>query len=213
MPWPCRRRHAQTVLGDFNDTRFTEAGVTSTFFTRDGKFYVNTDGPDGELHDYEILYTFGVTPLQQYLVEFPGGRLQALSIAWDTRPQEAGGQRWFHLYPGETLRPPDPLHWTGREQTWNYQCAECHSTDLRKHYDARQNRYATTWAEIMVSCEACHGPGAAHVAWAQARPPSATYPGRHDRPGGAPRAGYRKLGGAGPAARHCGVERTAALDC
>ena len=165
--------NAQTVLGDFNGTRFTEAGVTSTFFTRDGKFYVNTDGPDGELHDYEILYTFGVTPLQQYLVEFPGGRLQALSIAWDTRPQEAGGQRWFHLYAGETLRAPDPLHWTGREQTWNYQCAECHSTDLRKHYDARQNRYATKWAEIMVSCEACHGPGAAHVAWAQGLPAEA----------------------------------------
>ena len=166
---------AQTVLGDFSGTRFTEAGVTSTFFTRDGKFYVNTDGPDGDLHDYEITYTFGITPLQQYLVEFPGGRLQALSIAWDMRPQEAGGQRWFHLYAGETLRPPDPRHWTGREQTWNYQCAECHSTDLRKHYDARQNRYATRWAEIMVSCEACHGPGAAHVAWAQARPADAPH--------------------------------------
>jgi predicted CXXCH cytochrome family protein len=161
--------NVQTVLGDFHDTQFTAASLTSTFFMRDGKFYVNTDGPDGALHDYAIRYTFGVTPLQQYLVEFPDGRLQALSIAWDTRPQEAGGQRWFHLYPGETLRAPDPLHWTGREQTWNYQCAECHSTDLRKHYDARHNRYATTWAEMMVACEACHGPGAAHVTWAQAR--------------------------------------------
>ena len=166
---------AQTVLGDFSDIRFTHAGITSTFFQRDGKFYVNTDGPDGELHDYEITHTFGVTPLQQYLVAFPGGRLQALSIAWDTRPQEAGGQRWFHLYPGETLRPPDPLHWTGREQTWNYQCAECHSTDLHKNYDAGQHRYATTWAEITVSCEACHGPGAAHVAWAKARPAGAPH--------------------------------------
>src|SRR5215467_5850927 len=171
--------NAHTVLGDFHDAQFTAAGITSTFFTRDGKFYVNTDGPDGALHDYEITHTFGVTPLQQYLVELPGGRLQALSIAWDTRPQEAGGRRWFHLYPGETLRAPDPLHWTGREQTWNYQCAECHSTDLRKHYDAKQNRYATTWAEIMVACEACHGPGAAHVAWAQARRPDAP----HAQPG------------------------------
>jgi predicted CXXCH cytochrome family protein len=165
--------NAQTVLGDFGNAHFTEAGVTSTFFTRAGRFYVNTDGPDGALHDYEIKYTFGVEPLQQYLVEFPGGRLQALSIAWDTRPQEAGGQRWFHLYPGEALRAPDPLHWTGRDQTWNYQCAECHSTDLHKNYDIGQNRYATTWAEMMVSCEACHGPGSAHVAWAQARPAGA----------------------------------------
>jgi tetratricopeptide (TPR) repeat protein len=165
--------NTQTVLGDFRDARFTHADITSTFFTRDGKFYVNTDGPDGELHDYAITYTFGVTPLQQYLVEFPGGRLQALSIAWDTRPKEVGGQRWFHLYAGETLRPPDPLHWTGREQNWNYQCAECHSTDLHKHYDTSQDRYATKWAELMVSCEACHGPGSTHVAWAQARPADA----------------------------------------
>src|SRR5262249_40003548 len=122
-----------------------------------------------------IQYTFGLTPLQQYLVALPGGRLQALATAWDARPQEAGGQRWFHLYAGEALHPPDPLHWTGREQTWNYQCAECHSTDLRKRYVATQDRYATTWAEIMVACEACHGPGAAHVAWAQAGPPDTQY--------------------------------------
>ncbi|MGB4782276.1 multiheme c-type cytochrome, partial [Candidatus Methylomirabilis sp.] len=126
----------QTVLGDFANARFSHRGVTSTFFRRDGKFYVRTDSPNGKLGDFEIVYTFGVTPLQQYLVPFPDGRVQALAIAWDTRPKAQGGQRWFHLYPKETLRPSDPLHWTGREQTWNYQCAECHSTDLRKRYDA-----------------------------------------------------------------------------
>ena len=86
-------------------------------------------------------------PLQQYLIRFPDGRLQALGLAWDTRPRDKGGQRWFHLYPGQTLRAGDPLHWTGREQTWNFQCAECHSTGLRKGYDLATNRYATTWAE------------------------------------------------------------------
>ncbi len=163
----------QTVLGNFDNARFSHRGVTSTFFRRDGKFYVRTDSPNGKLGDFEIAYTFGVTPLQQYLVSFPDGRVQALAIAWDTRPKAQGGQRWFHLYPKETLRPSDPLHWTGREQTWNYQCAECHSTDLRKQYDAAQNRYATTWAEMTVSCEACHGPGSAHVAWAEKRPSGA----------------------------------------
>ena len=85
--------------------QFTYAGVTSTFFTRDGRFFVNTDGPDGKLADFEIKYTFGVAPLQQYLVAFPGGRLQALGIAWDTRPKAQGGQRWFHLYPGRSSSP------------------------------------------------------------------------------------------------------------
>ena len=116
---------------------FTHGGVTSTFSRRDGKFFVRTDGPDGKLADFEVKYTFGVYPLQQYLVPFPDGRLQALGIAWDTRPARDGGQRWFHLYPDAT--PPqagDPLHWTGIDQNWNYQCADCHSTNLRKNYDA-----------------------------------------------------------------------------
>ena len=47
----------RTVLGDFQDASFAYAGVTSTFFRRDGKFLVRTDGPDGQLQDYEIAYT------------------------------------------------------------------------------------------------------------------------------------------------------------
>jgi tetratricopeptide (TPR) repeat protein len=164
---------AQTVLGDFNDAHFTYAGITSTFFKRDGKFYVNTDGPDGERHDYEITYTFGVTPLQQYLSEFPGGRLQALSIAWDARPREQGGQRWFHLYPDERITHTDELHWTKPQQNWNFMCADCHSTNLQKHYDAASRTFTTTWSALNVSCEACHGPGSQHVQWAQRATPEA----------------------------------------
>src|SRR5262245_28359451 len=156
-----------TVLGDFADRRFTHGAVTSTFFRREGRFMVRTDGPDGKPADFEIKYTFGVRPLQQYLVELPGGRLQALSIAWDSRPREAGGQRWFHIYPNERIDFRDELHWTRRQQNWNYMCSDCHSTNVRKNYDAATDRYATTWSEINVACEACHGPGSRHVAWAE----------------------------------------------
>ena len=156
------------VLGDFADRRFVHGGITSTFFRREGRFMVRTDGPDGQLDDFEIKYTFGVRPLQQYLIELPGGRLQALSIAWDARPREAGGQRWFHLYPNEKIDYRDELHWTRRQQNWNYMCADCHSTNVRKNYNAAAARYATTWSEINVACEACHGPGSRHVAWAGA---------------------------------------------
>jgi Flp pilus assembly protein TadD len=152
-----------TVLGDFEDASFTYAGTTSRFFRRGGDFIVRTDGPDGRLADFKIAYTFGVRPLQQYLVEFPGGRLQALSISWDTRPKEEGGERWFHLYPDERVDHRDPLHWTKRFQNWNYMCANCHSTNLRKNYRAETNAYETAWSELDVSCEACHGPGSQHV--------------------------------------------------
>ena len=133
-----------SVAGDFNNARFSYAGVTSTFSRRDGKFVVRTDGPDGALHDYDVKYTFGTAPLQQYLIEFPDGRLQALAIAWDTRPRAEGGQRWFHLYPGQNVNHRDELHWTGPSQNWNYMCAECHSTGVRKSYDPKTRRFATT---------------------------------------------------------------------
>jgi hypothetical protein len=157
---------SDSVLGDFDNAEFTAHGVTSRFFIRDGEYVVNTDGPDGELRDYRISHTFGWYPLQQYLVDFHDGRLQALGIAWDSRPASEGGQRWFHLYPDQHMDHDDPLHWTGREQTWNYQCAECHSTDLKKGYAAGSDTYDTRFAEIDVACEACHGPASGHLQWA-----------------------------------------------
>ena len=156
-----------TVLGDFADASFTKDGVTSRFFREGDRFLVETDGPDGKLQRYAIDYTFGVYPLQQYLVAFPGGRWQALPLAWDARPKEAGGQRWFHLYPDEAIQAGDELHWTGANQNWNWMCADCHSTDLRRNYDLASDSYRTTYAALNVSCEACHGPGSAHRAWAE----------------------------------------------
>ncbi len=153
----------KTVLGDFADARFTYEGVTSRFFRKDGKYVVRTDGPDGRLADYPVAWAFGVTPLQQYLLELPGGRLQALSIAWDSRPREEGGQRWFHLYPGEKVDHRDVLHWTKPSQNWNTQCAECHSTNLQKGYVLGEDRFRTTFSEVNVACESCHGPGSRHV--------------------------------------------------
>ena len=159
----------KSVLGDFNDTNFDYFGVKSRFFHKDRKFFVETDGSDGKLATFQIKYTFGIDPLQQYLIEFPDGRIQALSIAWDTRPKEKGGQHWFHLYPNENIRHDDVLHWTRQNQNWNFMCAECHSTGVRKNYDATHDRFATTWAAINVGCKSCHGQGSRHLAWARKR--------------------------------------------
>jgi predicted CXXCH cytochrome family protein len=152
-----------TVLGDFDDARFGSFPILTRFFERDGGYWVHTEGPDGELGDFRVKYTFGVDPLQQYLIEFPGGRLQSLTIAWDTRER-----RWFDLYPDERIAPDDALHWTGRNQRWNTMCADCHSTNLQRGYDLESDSYETTWSELDVGCEACHGPSSNHVAWADA---------------------------------------------
>ena len=170
---------SKTVLGDFDDAKFELRGVTSTFFKKDGRYWVRTQNEKGGMEDYPVLYVFGVEPLQQYLVEFPGGKLQCLPLAWDTRPRGEyklkdgtrgeAGQEWFHLYPDdEDVVPGDALFWTEVNQNWNFMCAECHSTNLQKKFDVSANRYETTWSEINVACEACHGPGEKHVDWANA---------------------------------------------
>jgi predicted CXXCH cytochrome family protein len=156
-----------TVLGDFNDATFTHGGIESRFFRRDGRFLVHTEGADGELAEFELKWTFGWDPLQQYLVEFPDGRLQALGIAWDTRPPEDGGQRWFHVYGDEVIPAGDELHWTMPAQNWNYMCADCHSTGYLKNYDPGSDTFASSWTDVNVACEACHGPGSIHVARAR----------------------------------------------
>lgn len=157
----------RTVLGRFDGSTFAQDNFVATFFRANGAFWVNTEGADGKYADFEVLYTFGITPLQQYLIALPGGRLQAFGVAWDTRPASEGGQRWFHLYPGHKPSPGDPLHWTGIDQNWNYQCAWCHSTDLRKNYDEKSRTFDTTWSEISVGCEACHGPASNHISWTE----------------------------------------------
>ena len=156
----------ETVLGDFSGSEFEYAGTHSRFYRKDGKFFVETDNAKGELQEFEISYTFGFYPLQQYLIPFPNGRYQALNIVWDSRPDAEGGQRWVHLYPDETVTHEDGLHWTGSFQNWNSRCATCHSTRLEKNYSSTSDSYQTSWAEINLGCEACHGPASDHLAWA-----------------------------------------------
>ncbi|MDH3265734.1 MAG: cytochrome c family protein, partial [Gammaproteobacteria bacterium] len=154
---------ATTVLGDFGGATFDYYGTATQFQRVDGTFIVQTENAGGDREDFRVTHTFGVFPLQQYLVEYPQGRLQALPFAWDTRDADVGGQRWFHLYPDEYIGPGDELHWTGRALNWNYMCAECHSTNVELNYDQAADSFATTWSEIDVGCEACHGPASEHV--------------------------------------------------
>jgi len=157
---------ASTVLGDFNNAKFERNGFTSRFYIKDGKYFVYTQGPGGVPGDFQIAYTFGVRPLQQYLIPFEDGRYQCLQITWDTDKKE-----WYHLadsvYKDHKIMPDDWLYWTNNAQNWNGMCAECHSTNLQKNYNPSTHVYNTTWSEIDVSCEACHGPGSEHNKWAE----------------------------------------------
>jgi len=165
------------VLGDFDDVTFEHFGQEFRFFRKGDEYWVNAPDSDGTARDMKIEYTFGHEPLQQYLIAFPGGRYQALQACWDSRPAEEGGQRWYHLYPDEPVPPEDVLHWTRRHFNWNYMCADCHSTNLDKGFDPETDSYNTTWSSMNVSCEACHGPGSEHIAWAEAKEKGEASPG------------------------------------
>jgi uncharacterized protein with PIN domain len=149
--------HDSSVLANF-DTTFISQGVTSRFYMKGDKYFVNTEGPDGNYEDYEIIYTFGIEPLQQYIVEFPGGAFQCLRTAWDTEKNV-----WFDLYPEMKLVHDEWIHWTNGGLNWNTMCSDCHSTLVKKDYNPVKKTFNTTYSLINVSCEACHGPGREHV--------------------------------------------------
>jgi tetratricopeptide (TPR) repeat protein len=165
----------ETVLGRFSNAELKYRDELTSFYRSGDKFVVRTSNEADELEEYEVLYTFGVLPLQQYLVASSRGRMQALPFAWDTRPAGDGGQRWYSLYPDDEVDHEDPLHWTGRFYNWNYMCAECHSTNVEVGYDLETNTFDTRYDEISVGCEACHGPGSSHLAQAEGKAFDATY--------------------------------------
>ena len=153
----------ESVLGDFADARIEHHGQIATFFEDNG-FKVRIATGESPAETYDIAYTFGVTPLQQYLVETNDGRYQMLPFAWDSRSKEEGGQYWFHVYPEEYLPSGDRLHWQQPLQNWNGMCADCHSSGLKRNYDEKRDIFKTTYSAVNVNCQSCHVGAGAHAA-------------------------------------------------
>ena len=148
----------QTVLADFNNVSFKGEGETTRFFRQNEDFWVNTPGADGKPADFKVAYTFGIAPLQQYLIEVGDGKLQALGVAWDTEKN-----RWFHLYPGQGVNFKNPLHWSKPSQNANFMCVECHTTGYKRNFDPSTNRFNSQWNSLGVGCQTCHGPASNHL--------------------------------------------------
>ncbi|WLH38120.1 cytochrome c3 family protein [Pseudomonas sp. FP2196] len=154
--------NGETLLGDFNNITFKAESETTRFSRKGDEFWVNTPGIDGKNADFKVAYTFGIAPLQQYLIEVGEGRLQALGVAWDTEKN-----RWFHLYPGQGVNFKNPLHWSKPSQNANFMCVECHTTGFKRNFDASSNTFNSHWSSLGVGCQACHGPASNHLEWTQ----------------------------------------------
>lgn len=159
--WALKEATDDAVLADFGGSRFDQQGETWRFERSGDAFVARSRNPDGTWQEHKVLYAVGVAPLQQYLVMLDGGRLQALTVAWDVE-----AKRWFHLYPGPEIAAEHGLHWSRTFNNWNSRCADCHSTGFAKGLEPRSGSFDSRWSEANVGCESCHGPGEAHVAWA-----------------------------------------------
>jgi len=105
-----------------------------------------------------VVGQIGVTPLVQYLVTAEKGRWQAHELAVETSTGE-----WFNIYGEEGRYPGEWGHWSGQGMNWNSNCAWCHMTKFRKHYEPQTDSYASTWVAHGVSCLQCHAHSAEHV--------------------------------------------------
>jgi len=152
----------KSVKGDFSGVSFVGEGDSSYFYQLGNEYWVNYTAINAQTDSFKIAYTFGWIPLQQYLVKTRKGRVQTLRASWNTEKKQ-----WFHQYKGDTINLGEYMHWQGQSMTWNTMCADCHSTNVQKNYMPKADSFHTTYSEITVGCEGCHGPASNHVVAAQ----------------------------------------------
>jgi predicted CXXCH cytochrome family protein len=155
-----------TVEGDFGvaaeaghgvvPVTLSQGGRGYTMERRDGRYFVTVSKGRGPAEKFEVHYTLGARRFQGYLSKLADGRIYVLPVFWHNE-----AKRWVD-WKEITPVPDDPDH--DLRQIWNVTCVNCHATNLAKNFDPATKTYATTWTEMGIGCEACHGPGAAHVA-------------------------------------------------
>jgi predicted CXXCH cytochrome family protein len=145
-----------SVKAHFN-TSFKADNISYSFSIRDQKYFVEVK-ENGDAQEYEVVYTFGHKPLQQYLIQTSNGKFQTMRASWDVDTE-----KWFHQSEGNIIEPHDWLSWSKGGQNWNTMCSSCHSTHVKKNYDVSTDSFQTTYKEVNVACESCHGPGSGHI--------------------------------------------------
>ncbi|HEX8026902.1 MAG TPA: multiheme c-type cytochrome [Vicinamibacterales bacterium] len=144
-----------TILGDFRDgTRFADHDRSYAFSTKDGKPFVSVSFGGRAAETYAVDYTLGAKRYQGYLSMLPNGGIYVLPVFW-----HVGAKRWIDW---KELTPiPDGVH--NIRQIWNTNCFNCHATNIAQGYDIGEMKYKSTWTEMGIGCEACHGPGRQHT--------------------------------------------------
>ncbi len=143
------------VVGDFSaGTRFADHGRAYTFGSKDGRPFMTVAFGDRAPETFPVDYTLGAKRYQGYLSTLPDGRIYVLPAFW-----HIASRRWVDWK--EITPIPDSAH--ELRQIWNVNCFNCHGTNIVQGYDIGTKRYRSTWTEMGIGCEACHGPGRQHI--------------------------------------------------
>jgi predicted CXXCH cytochrome family protein len=145
-----------TIVGDFREgTKFADHDRSYAFGTKGGKPFITIAFGDRAPETFPVDYTLGAKRYQGYLSMLPEGGIYVLPVFW-----HVASRRWVDWK--EITPIPDGAH--DIRQIWNRNCFNCHGTNIAQGYDVASKQYRSTWTEMGIGCEACHGPGREHVA-------------------------------------------------
>ncbi|HEY2733457.1 MAG TPA: multiheme c-type cytochrome, partial [Polyangiales bacterium] len=157
-----------SVLGHFDGTGLDYLGTRATMQRGPGgEFWMAFSSTQGEMRRVRVERSVGSHRYQQYLGR-EGSTYFRLPIAWDVSEQ-----RFIHMNGAFLTADPETLAADGgitradydRHVTrWNDNCVFCHNVHPNPGLDPKRDEFRTSVAELGVACEACHGPGAEHVA-------------------------------------------------
>jgi predicted CXXCH cytochrome family protein len=162
----------RSVLGRFDNVTLELDGKSYFLQRRGDEYWVHMEDPEWEaaLAAGAIRAAKGPAPrvwkrvglltgshhMQAYWVPSSMGKQQIIfPFAWLN-----DDQRWvpFHqTFLRDPAQPPS-MH------VWNANCINCHATAGQPRVDPETHLMSTRAGELGIACEACHGPGQAHVA-------------------------------------------------
>ena len=150
-----------TIVGDFRDGHEVRRSRSRVHVRHEGRQAVSCRCRSAARapETFTVDYTLGAKRYQGYLSTLPDGRIYVLPVFW-----HIASKRWVDWK--EITPIPDGAH--DIRQIWNANCFNCHATNIVQGFDVAEKKYQSTWTEMGIGCEACHGPGREHVALMEA---------------------------------------------
>jgi predicted CXXCH cytochrome family protein len=142
------------VLGDFGGARLAAHGRAFEFGRTNGQPFMRVSSGGRPPETFPVDFTLGFKRYQGYLSRLADGRMYVLPAFWHV---DTG--RWLDWK--EITPIPDGAH--DLRQIWNSNCFNCHATNIARGFEVTSKTFNTTWTEMGIGCEACHGPGRRHI--------------------------------------------------